>query len=250
MIKYPIKVFVSQPPPAEGKNPYAELIKKYNLEIYYKQLIRVEGITPREFRKEKVNILDYSAIIVTSRTAFEHFIKICEETRLELPLEMKYFCVKEIIALYLQKFINYRKRKVFFPKDGEISLEQLLLKYKNEKYLLPGSDDPQNQLVDFLRDSKLNYKEVMIYRTLHNDISKEDLSKFDIMVLFSPFGVKAIFENFPNYQQGSTKIISFGPNTTQTAKEHGLNINIEAPTPQVPSLNAALNICLQGLTNN
>lgn len=233
-------ILISQPEPSNGNNPYQELEDKYSVNIDFYPFIKVEGITAKEFRRSKISILKHSAIVMTSRTAIEHFFRLCDDLRIEVPAEMKYFCVTEAIALYLQKFITYRKRKVFFPKSKDKSFESLLLKHKNERYLIPQSNVSKNEFAKTLRKYKVKFTEATMYRTVYNDLSELANVNYDILAFFSPSGIRSLFENFPDFQQNETKIAAFGPKSCKEVKKAGLELNIEAPTPQAPSMKMAL----------
>jgi uroporphyrinogen-III synthase len=200
----------------------------------------VESITAKEFRREKVNILDYTAIILSSKTAIEHLFILCQELRLELPQDMKYFCVTETIALYLQKFINYRKRKVFFPKTREAEFYDLLVKHKAERFFLPISNIAQNEIKDYLKKNGLQFQEAMVYRTVSSDLSDLAEVNFDIIAFFTPYAIQSLYDNFPDFVQNETRIAAFGPITKSTIVEKGLRLDIEAPSPQSPSMISAL----------
>lgn len=233
-------ILISQPEPTDKRSPFYDLQDKFKVRVDFRQFIQVEGVSSKEFRKQKIEILEHSAIIMTSRTAIEHFFRICDELRIEVPAEMKYFCVTEAIALYLQKFITYRKRKVFFPKNKEKTLEELLIKHNKETYLIPLSHVSKNGLPTFLKKQKLDFKEAVMYKTVCSDLSDLKNVNYDILAFFSPSGIKSLFENFPDFKQNETKIAAFGPSTCEAVVRAGLNLNIEAPTPKAPSMKMAL----------
>ena len=233
-------ILISQPEPANGRSPYQELEEKYNIKVDFYPFIKVEGVTAREFRRSKISILKHTAIVMTSRTAIEHFFRLCDDLRVEVPSEMKYFCVTEAIALYLQKFITYRKRKVFFPKSSDKSFESLLLKHKKESFLIPQSNVSKNEFAKTLRKYKVAFTEATMYRTVYNDLSELRDISYDILAFFSPSGIRSLIENFPDFEQGNTKIAGFGPKTCKEVKKAGLNLDIEAPSPQAPSMKMAL----------
>lgn len=233
-------ILISQPEPTDARSPFYDLKDKYKLDLTFRQFIRVDGVSAKDFRKDKVNILEHTAIILTSRIAIEHLFRICNEMRIELPAEMKYFCVSEAVALYLQKFITYRKRKVFYPKVKEQEIFDILLKHKTEKFLFPHSNVCHNELMDFLKKNNFTYSQAILYLTVSNDLRDLAKNKFDIIAFFSPSGVKSLFENFPGFEQNGTRIAAFGANTCQAVTEAGLRLDIEAPTPQAPSMKMAL----------
>jgi uroporphyrinogen-III synthase len=233
-------ILITQPEPAEGRSPYSELKEKYKLTVVFRPFVKVDPVAAKDFRKEKVNILDYTAIILTSRTAIEHLFRLCIEMRVELPAEMKYFCVSEAVALYLQKYITYRKRKVFYPKGKEHELFDILLKHKNENYLFPSSNVAHNELLEFLKSHNIKFHQSMIYRTISDDLSDLSDVNFDIIAFFSPSSIKSLYDNFPDFKQNKTRLAAFGSNTAQAILDAGLHLNIEAPTPQCPSMKMAL----------
>lgn len=233
-------VLISQPEPSNERSPYHELEDKYNINVDFYPFIKVEGVSGKEFRRTKIDILKHSGIVMTSRTSIEHFFRICDELRIEVPAEMKYFCVTEAIALYLQKFITYRKRKVFFPKSRDKSFESLLLKHKNERFLIPKSNVSKNEFTKDLRKQKIKFTEATMYRTVYNDLSELKHIDYDVLAFFSPSGIRSLLENFPDFKQNNTKIAAFGPKTCKEVKNAGLELNIEAPSPQAPSMKMAL----------
>ena len=233
-------ILITQPGPSEGKSPYADLTEKYKLSITFRSFVKVDPVSAKEFRREKINILDYSAIILTSRTAIEHLFRLCIEVRVELPADMKYFCISEAVALYLQKFITYRKRKVFYPKGREHELFDILLKHNSENYLIPSSNIAHSELLVFLKKHNIKFHQSMIYRTISDDLSDLTHVNFDIIAFFSPSSVKSLFDNFPGFKQNDTRLAAFGANTAQSVIDAGLTVNIEAPTAQAPSMKMAL----------
>jgi uroporphyrinogen-III synthase len=240
------KILVSQPPPADiEKTPYGSLSSKYKVKIDFKKFIKVEGITASEFRKDKVYIQDHTAIILTSRNAVDHFFRIAKEMRVEIPDTMKYFCISEATAFYLQKYVQYRKRKIFSGKQNFKDLLEIIQKHKNERFLLPCSDIHKLSLVKLLDDSKVNYTKAVIYTTVASDLSDVDIDDYDLLVFFSPAGVKSLFKNFEEYKQNHTLIGAFGPTTTKAVKEAGLKINIPAPTKTALSMTMAIEEYLQ-----
>jgi uroporphyrinogen-III synthase len=234
-------ILVSQPKPVDpARNPYSELAEKYELNIDFHKFIKVEGIPGRVFRKDKVNILDHSAVIFTSRNSVDHFFRICNEMRVEVPDEMKYFSISESTSYYLQKYVQFRKRKVFHGQQNFNDLMEIIKKHKDEKFLLPCSDIHKLSLTKALDDNKIKYSKAIIYRTLASDLSKLNIQSYDMIIFFSPSGVKSLQKNFPNYEQGDTKIGVFGPTTAKAIKEAGLTLNLNAPTKSAPSMTMAL----------
>jgi uroporphyrinogen-III synthase len=237
------KILITQPRPESDKSPYFELAKKYNVQLEFHPFIKVEGISARDFRKQKIDIAAFSAVIFTSRNAIDHFFRICEEMKVVVSQDTKYFCITEAVALYLQKFIQYRKRKVFYGADGSNkSLFDVINKHKeNEKFLYPCSETQDNEIINWLKNNKCEYAVPVLYRTVSTDV-KEVLMKteFDIICFFTPSGVKSLMENMPKYKQNGTLIGAFGVNTFKAVEEAGLTLHIKAPDPQAPSMVAAL----------
>jgi uroporphyrinogen-III synthase len=237
------KILITQPRPESDKSPYFELAKRYAVEMEFFPFIRLEPIPSKEFRKQKIEIAEYSSVIFTSRNAIDHFFRICEEMKLNISQDTKYFCITEAVALYLQKFILYRKRKVFYGADGtNKSLFDVMNKHKeNEKFLYPCSENQQdNEIVNWLKNNKCEFQTPFMYRTISNDASKLDAHNFDVICFFTPSGVRSLFDNFPAYTQNGTFIGAFGSNTSKAIQEAGLQLHIKAPEPQVPSMIAAL----------
>ena len=237
------KILVSQPKPTSEKSPYFDIAEKFDVELVFRPFIKVEGITSKEFRAQKVSILDYTAIVFTSRHAIDHFFTLAKELRINIPEDMKYFCVTETIALYIQKYVQYRKRKIFFGETGKIEdLIPSMVKHKTEKYLVPMSDVHNNSLSMLLDSKKLNHKECVMYKTVSNDFTEEEVKNFDydMLIFFSPSGIEALTKNFPDFNQGNIAIATFGPATAKAAKEAGLRLDIEAPSEKYPSMTGAL----------
>lgn len=235
------KILVSQPKPASDKSSYFEIASKRNVELVFRPFIKVEGLSAKEFRQQKVNILDYTAIIFTSRNAIDHFFMLCKELRINIPEDMKYFCITETIALYIQKYVQYRKRKVFFGSTGKIDdLLPAMTKHKTEKYLTPLSDVHNDEISNLLDSKKLVHKEVVMYRTVSNDFKPEEKFDYDMLIFFSPSGIQALSKNFPNFEQKDIAIGTFGPTTAKAAKDAGLRVDMEAPSSKYPSITAAL----------
>ena len=237
------KILVSQPKPTSEKSPYFDIATKFDVELVFRPFIKVEGMSAKEFRTQKVNILDYTAVIFTSRHAIDHFFTLAKELRINIPEDMKYFCVTETIALYIQKYVQYRTRKVFFGSTGRIDdLLPTMVKHKTEKYLVPLSDVHNDSLSKLLDSKKLNHCECVMYKTVSNDFTPEEVEHFDydMLIFFSPSGIEALTKNFPEFHQGDIAIATFGPATAKAAKEAGLRLDIEAPNEKYPSMTGAL----------
>lgn len=238
------KILITQPKPDSPKSPYFELAKKHNVEMDFMPFIQLEGIPCKDFRKQKIDIANYSAVILTSKNAIDHFFRICEELKLTVSQDTKYFCISEAVALYLQKFILYRKRKVFYSADGtNKGLFDVINKHKeNEKFIYPCSENQQdNEIVGWLKGHNCEFVTPYMYRTISCDLkSKISEHEFDVICFFTPSGVKSLFENFPGFKQNGTFIGAFGSNTSKAIEDAGLNLHIKAPQPQVPSMVAAL----------
>lgn len=245
------KILITQPRPETDKSPYFELARKYSVELEFHPFIRVDGIPSKEFRRQKIEIAQYSAVIFTSRNAIDHFFRICEEMKVSVSQDTKYFCITEAVALYLQKFILYRKRKVFYGADGtNKSMFDVVNKHKeNEKFLYPCSENQQdNEIVNWLKNNNCGYATPFMYRTISNDVKEVlDNTEFDIICFFTPSGVKSLFDNCPRFKQNGTRIGAFGSNTSRAIEDAGLTLDIKAPQPQAPSMVAALEQYLSGI---
>jgi len=239
------KILISQQQPENGKNPYTELIKNYNVAIDFRSFTEVDGISSKEFRKYKVNILDHTAIILTSKTGVDHFFRICTEMRVTVPETMKYFCISESVAFYLQKYIVYRKRKIFYANNKFDDLVDILMKHKEEKFLLPLSDTHKPEIPKKLTKLKLTYSKAILYRTITSKLNDLITDNYDMLVFFSPSCVKSLFDNYPNFKQENTKIACFGPTTAKAIKDSGLRLDVQAPTTQAPSMSMALDIFIK-----
>lgn len=242
------KILISQPKPASEKSPYFDIEKDFNVKCDFHPFFKVEGLTAKEFRQQKINILDYTAVVFTSRHAIDNYFKLAREMRITIPEDMKYFCVIENIALYIQKYVQYRKRKVFFGETGKLAgLIPLMLKHKTEKFLLPMSNVHHDDVSKLLDEKKLVYKDCVMYRTVSNDFTEEEKKNFDydMLLFFSPTGVKALKKNFPDFVQGKIKIGTFGSSTAQTVEEEGLRLDMKAPVPEHPSMSSALKAYLK-----
>lgn len=242
-------ILVSQPKPESDKSPYLELARKYGLKMDFRPFIHVEGIPAQEFRKERINILDHPGVIFTSRNAVDHFFRMCTEMRITVPESMKYFCMSESTAYYLQKYVVYRKRKIFFGKQTIDDLIPLLKKYKDERYLLPCSDILKDEIPNVLLSNKVRFTKGVLYRTVCSDLSDLANVNYDMLVFFSPSGIKSLFKNFPHFKQNSTKIAAFGPTTAKAVEMHGLSLDVHAPTPAAPSMTMAIENFVKQETN-
>ena len=237
------KILVSQPKPSSEKSPYFDIAEKCGVELVFRPFIKVEELTSKEFRQQKVNILDYTAIVFTSRHAIDHFFMLAKELRVAIPEDMKYFCVTETVSHYIQKYVQYRKRKVFFGSTGKIDdLLPHMVKHKNERYLVPMSDVHNDTVKNLLDSKKLYHTECVMYRTVSNDFTPEEVKDFDydMLVFFSPAGVNSLIKNFPNFNQGELAIATFGPSTAKAVKDAGLRLDLEAPSEKYPSMTGAL----------
>ena len=240
------KVLVSQPKPTSEKSPYFDIAEKYGVKIDFRPFIKVERLSAKEFRQQKVSILDHTAIVFTSRHAIDHFFNLCVELRVTIPETMKYFCTSETIALYIQKYVQYRKRKVFFGATGKFAdLVPLMVKHNTEKYFVPMSDVHNDEVKDLLDKNKIQHTEAVMYRTVSNDFKPEEMSDYDMLVFFSPAGISALKKNFPDFDQKEIKIGTFGSTTAQAVRDAGLRLDLEAPSVQAPSMTAALDMFIK-----
>jgi uroporphyrinogen-III synthase len=233
-------ILVTQPKPETEKSPYYDLSKKFSLKIDFRPFIQVEPISAKDFRKDKVNISDYTAVILTSRNAADHFFRICTEMRVTVPETMKYFCISESTAYYLQKFVVYRKRKIFFGKQTINDLMDLIKKHKKEKFLVPCTDIHKQEIFETLDTHGIDYAKAVIYKTVASDLSDLANVNYDVLVFFSPSGITSLFKNFPKFKQNNTRIAAFGPTTAQAVLDAGLKLDIQAPVPAAPSMTMAL----------
>lgn len=240
----PRRILITQAKPESDKSPYFELEKKYLVKLSFFPFIRLEPIPAKEFRKQKIDITAYTAIIFTSRNAIDHFFRLCEEMKVTVAPETKYFCITEAVALYLQKFILYRKRKVFYGSDGSNkSMLEAINKHKeNEKFLYVCSENQQdNEIVNWLKNNQCNFQMAFMYRSVSNNVAEVlENEAFDIICFFTPSGVKSLFDNLPAFKQNGATIGAFGNNTIKAGEEAGLNVHIKAPAPQVTSMVSAL----------
>ncbi len=239
------KILVSQPQPSSAKSPYYNIAEKHGVELVFRPFIKVEGIDAKEFRKQKVNILDHTAIVFTSRTAVDHFFRLVTELRITVPEDMKYFGISETVALYIQKYVVYRKRKVFFGTTGKLpELIAVMAKHKSENYLIPLSDVHDDHIQKMLDEKNLKHSECVMYRTVSNDFTPDEKFDYDMLVFFSPAGIQSLRKNFPEFNQGDIRIACFGPATAKAASDTGLRLDLEAPTVKMPSMPSALDLYL------
>ena len=234
------KILVSQPKPSSEKSPYYEIAKTYGVDIVFRPFIKVEGLTSKEFRQQKISIPEFTAVIFTARTAIDHFFRLCEEMRITIPDTMKYFCTTESIALYLQKYTVYRKRKIFHGETGKLE-EQMpfIIKHNKEKFLYAVSDVHKDD-TSLLDSNNINYTKAVMYRTVSNDFGPDEEFDYDMLIFFSPNGIASLLKNFPNFEQGDIRIGCLGSTTAKAVRDAGLRLDIEAPNPQAPSMTAAL----------
>jgi len=239
------KILVSQPQPDPEKSPYADLIKKFNLKVDFFKFFKIVGIPAKDFRKQKVNIAENTAIILTSKNASDHFFRMCSELRIPISENLKYFCTTESIALYLQKYVIYRKRKVFYCNHDNNELLDLIKKHKTEKFLLPCTELHKTEIPAFLDKEKIDYTKAILYKTVSEDLSKIDIPNYDMFAFFSPSGIKSLFENFPDFKQGDKVIAVFGTTTLDEAKKHKIIPEVIAPTQNCPSMIMAIEAFLE-----
>ncbi|MBX2969176.1 MAG: uroporphyrinogen-III synthase [Cyclobacteriaceae bacterium] len=238
-------ILVTQEAPTDVNSPYLKLAEKYNLKIDFRPFIQVDPVPAKEFRKQKIDILDHTAIIFTSRNAVDHFFQICAELKVEMPADMKYFCISEQTSNYLQKYIVIRKRKIFTGLKTTQDLLEILKKHKNERYLFPCSDIRKSDIPDFLSENGFNYTEAIIYNTVASDLSDLKEVYYDILAFFSPSGINSLFVNFPDFIQNNTRIAAFGPTTAKAVRDAGLILDIEAPLPNAPSMTGAIELYIK-----
>jgi uroporphyrinogen-III synthase len=240
------KILVSQPQPKGDKSPYFDISEKYNVKIEFRPFIRVEPLSAKEFRMQRISILDYSAIIFNAKQGIDHFFNLCEEMRITIPEDMKYFCITEAVAVYLQHYIHYRKRKVFYSASGKMQdLVTVLNKHANEKFLFVTPEILNEEIIAALDSSKISYTKAIMYRTVSNDFGSYEDFNYDMLLFFSPIGVQSLFKNFPEFKQEDIHIGCFGSTTATAVKESGLRLDLEAPTPQFPSMTMALEAYLK-----
>ena len=242
------KILISQPKPTSEKSPYYDIEKQFGVSFVFRPFFKVEGLSTKEFRQQKISILDHTAIVFTSRNAIDHFVRLAKELRLTIPDTMKYFCITETVALYIQKYVQYRKRKVFFGETGKIeSLVPTMVKHKGEKYLVPLSSVHNDSIATMLDAKKLQHTECVMYRTVSNDFTEEEKAAFDydMLIFSSPTGMKALKKNFPDFEQGNIRIGAFGPATAKEVVAEGFRLDLEAPSKEYPSMTSALQAYLK-----
>ncbi|WP_421764059.1 uroporphyrinogen-III synthase [Ekhidna sp.] len=242
-------ILVSQPEPSDPNSPYHKLAEKYNLKIDFRQFIEIDPVDVKEFRKQKVNILDHTAVIFTSRNAVDHFFRLATENKIEIPTDMKYFCISETTANYLQKYIVIRKRKIFTGERTAADLLEVIKKHKGEKFIFPCSNIRTDHIPDFLNENGYEWSEATIYRTVASDLSDLDDVTYDVIAFFSPSGIESLMHNFPKFKQNNTRIAAFGPTTSKAVKEAGLILDIQAPLPNAPSMTGALEVYIKEANN-
>ena len=233
-------ILVSQPKPEGNKSPYFDLAEKHGLTIDFRPFIHIEGIGAQEFRAQKVDLKAHSGVIFTSKTAVDHFFRIAEETRFEVPDTMKYFCISEAIAYYLQKYVAYRKRKIFFGKQTIEDLVDVLKKHKKEKFLLPCTDILRDKIPITLEEHNIDFSKTILYRTVASDLSDLENVYYDMLVFYSPGGIESLLKNFPDFKQNKTIIAAFGPTTANAIVKHNLRLDLHAPQPNAPSMTGAI----------
>ena len=235
------KILVSQPRPESEKSPYFDIAQKHGVEIVFRPFIKVEGLSSREFRQQKINIADFTAVIFTAKIAVDSFFRLCEEMRITIPITMKYFCTSETIANYLQKYIVYRKRKIFASNTGRLSdLVPYLAKHKTEKFLWAVSDVNNGSESSLLESAKINFTRAALSRTVSNDFAPDEAFDYDMLVFFSPQGIDSLLKNFPDFKQDKIAIAALGPSTAKSVTDAGLRLDIQAPAPEAPSMPAAI----------
>jgi uroporphyrinogen-III synthase len=238
-------ILVSQPEPELKNSPYNQLMKKWKVKVDFRPFIHVEGKTSREIRQQKIDLSKFSAIILTSRNSVDHFFRIAEEMRYPIPNALKYFCLSEAVAFYLQKYVVYRKRKIYVGGRTFDELADVISKYKDENYLLPGSNVLSAKIVEKLNDLEVRWTKGVFYNTVVSDLSDLKNVYYDVLVFFSPSGIESLFKNFPDFKQNNTRIAVFGKNTVKAAENSGLRIDIEAPLPKIPSMSRALDVYIE-----
>ncbi len=242
-------ILVSQPEPSDHNSPYHALAEKYNLKIDFRKFIEIDPVDIKEFRKQKVNILDHTAVIFTSRNAIDHFFRLAQESKIEIPTDMKYFCISETTSNYLQKYIVIRKRKIFTGERTAQDLLAVIKKHKSEKFIFPCSNIRTDHIPDFLNENGFTWSEATIYNTVASDLSDLDNVTYDIIAFFSPSGIESLFTNFPDFKQNQTRIAAFGPTTAKAVTDSGLILDIKAPLPNAPSMTGALEVYIKEANN-
>lgn len=244
------KILVSQPEPQNPKSPYNDLAKKYNLRVDFKPFVEIEGLSAKDFRQQKINILDFTAVIFTSKTGIDHFFRICNEMRTVVPDTMKYFCITENVAFYLQKYIVYRKRKIFHGNAKFQDLIDIIVKHKEDNFFVPLSEPHNAEIPELLDKNGIKYAVGTLYKTISTHFTNMSEFDYDIIVFYSPSGIKSLKENFPGFVQGDIKIAAFGPTTAGAIEAEGLRLDICAPNPKAPSMTMALDEYLKEYNKN
>ncbi len=244
------RILVSQPRPESEKSPYFDLAEKNNVKIDFRPFSHVEGIPCKDFRKQRIDILAHTAVIFNSKTAIDHFFRICGELRIIVPDTMKYFCISESVAFYLQKYIIYRKRKIFFGAGSICDLVEVVTRHSDEKYLLPFSDLPHEELTELLDNNNIRYERAILYHNVSCDLSDFMVLNYDLLVFFSPSGIRSLIKNFPEFKQNDIKIGSFGTATAKAVLDAGLRLDLQAPRPEAPSMIMALEMFLREQNKN
>jgi len=238
-------ILVSQPKPQLENSPYHKLSEKFNLKVDFLPFIHIEPVGVKEFRKQKIDVLRHTAIIFTSRNAVDHFFGLCKEMNIEMPSDMKYFCISDQTANYLQKYIVIRKRKIFTGSKTAQDLIEILKKHGNERYIFPCSNIRKNDIPNFLASNGSEFSEAIIYKTVASDLSNLSEVNYDIIAFFSPSGINSLMVNFPDFKQNNTRIAAFGPTTAKAVKDAGLKLDIQAPMPNAPSMTGALELYIK-----
>lgn len=239
------RILVSQPQPTTGKSPYFDIAEKHKVQIDFRSFIKIEGLTTKEFRQQKVSIPGHTAIVFLSRHAIDYFFTLCKDLRVTIPDDMKYFCLSETISLYIQKYVQYRKRKVFFGNGNIKDLEPLFIKHKNERYFVPMSNANNDTLCKIFESNGIAHSEAEMYRTVSNDFEPELIDAYDMLVFFSPYGIESLLKNVPDFKQGDKQIACFGKITADAIRNAGLRLDLEAPTVEAASMPAALDLFLE-----
>lgn len=244
------KILVSQPKPEIEKSPYFDLAEKYGLKIDFRPFIQIDPVSAKEFRQTKINLLDHTAIIFNSKTAVTHFFRLCEEMKITVPDNMKYFCISESTAFFLQKYIVYRKRKIFYGNGNILDLMEIIKKHAEEFFLVPCSDVHNDEIPDKLEKGRIKFTKTILYRTVNSNLSDISDFTYDILVFFSPREIPSLKQNFPKFRQKETKIAAFGPATCKAVKDAGLRLDIRAPLPEAPSMTMALDLFMKVYNRN
>jgi uroporphyrinogen-III synthase len=246
----PVKsILVSQPKPKDDRSPYFKLEDKYGIKVDFRPFIQIDPVDVKEFRQQKIAFLDFSAVIFTSRNAVDHYFDMCKEVKVEVPADMKYFCISEQTANYLQKYITIRKRKIFTGIRTATDLLEVIKKHPDEKYLFPCSNIRKDEIPNFLSENNYEFAEVILYKTVASDLSDLAEIEYDVIAFFSPSGINSLFVNFPGFIQNSTRLAAFGPTTAKAVKDRDLFLDIEAPLPNAPSMTGALELYIKKANN-